>query len=136
MYYFLDMARNVTISPDKDTFYHGETMYVLVEANPAPNQIKWTHLNTSTVSTFKLFMSKLWNWGFVLDVRKNQLHSVHIKKKQKKNNVSQFSVGMRAESLKETKTATFLIYHHVAINKNLLKFVIKPVKSTALIISA
>ena len=49
---FPDPAKNFTIIPDKDAYYHGETITVVVESNPEPNQIQWTHLNTDTVGIF------------------------------------------------------------------------------------
>ena len=49
---FADVGKNFTIVPDKSTYYQGESIQVLVEANPPPNQYKWTYLNVNTVSTF------------------------------------------------------------------------------------
>ena len=54
---FADPVKNFTIIPDKDTYYHGETITVVVESNPEPNQIQWTHLNTDTVGIFSLQIS-------------------------------------------------------------------------------
>ena len=48
-----DPAKNFTIIPDKGPYYHGETITVLVESNPEPNQIQWTHLNSDTVGFCK-----------------------------------------------------------------------------------
>ncbi len=45
-----DPPRNYTLYPDKAVYYRGDTIQVNVQANPAPKQYKWTHVNTNKVS--------------------------------------------------------------------------------------